>query len=469
MNKMFQGCSSLTAIDLSGLDTSKVTNMGGMFRDCVSLSTLDLSGLDTSKVTNMYEMFYNCSSFSTLDLSGFDMSSAGSLGRMLEECENLKILKTPKAMNQEYIYLPNWMYDIEGHRYSRFNKPSGSEILATSRQLAGETTFPVEGVSLDKELSIKRGEASEIKAMVFPETAFNKTVTWSSSDETVATVDRFGIINPLKIGTTNITATTVDGGFTAVCNLIVIAPDVSGVTISRNKLTLKCGEQGTLSATVEPYDAENKAVVWSSSDESVATVDENGTITTLKIGTADIVATTVDGGLTATCNLTVVTPNVTGITLSQEALTVKRGETATLSATVEPFDAENKSVTWNSSDKTVATVNKSGNITTLKVGTTVITATTVDGGFTATCNLTVTAPDVSGVNLSQNEMTLKRGETATLTATVEPYDAENKSVIWSSSDETVAAVDGNGKISTLKIGETAQATATVSPSSPSLL
>ena len=299
-----------------------------------------------------------------------------------------------------------------------------------------------------------------LTASVFPDKVYiNKSVKWAVSDETVASIDEEGNITTLKTGTADITATTVDGGLTAVCKLTVEAPNISGISLDKETLMLKRGENGRLSATVEPEDAENKSVVWTSSDETVATVDAEGNIRTLKIGTADITATTVDGGFTAVCRLTVEEPNVSSISLDKDTLTLKRGESSKLTTTVEPADAGNKDVTWTSSDETVATVDVEGNITTLKIGAADITATTADGGLTAVCRLTVEAPNVSGISFDMSTASLTEGEVLQLTATMAPEDAGDKSVTWSSSDSAVAEVDASGLVKALKAG-TADITAT---------
>ena len=389
MAYMFEGCASLTNLDLSGFDTSNVTYMGGMFEGCASLTNLDLSSFDTSKVTDMYGMFYGCNSLTNLDLSSFDTSNVTYMSSMFDGCNCLEVLKTPK-INNVSIELPLAMYDKDGNTYTDLPILSESIVLASSQQQAVAASYPVLGIKFDKEdITIKKGNSSNLTATVFPDTAFNKAINWSSSDEAVATVDAEGNITTLKIGTADITATTVDGGFTAVCKVTVEAPNVSGITLDNETLTLKRGETGKLTATVEPTDAADKSVAWSSSDETVATVDAEGNITTLKIGTADITATTVDAGFTAVCKVTVEVPNVSGITLDKENASLVEGDTLQLTATIAPEDAGNKSVTWTSSDATVATVNENGLVTAVSEGSADITVTTDDGGFTAVCKVEI--------------------------------------------------------------------------------
>ena len=166
---------------------------------------------------------------------------------------------------------------------------------------------------------------------------------------------------------------------------------VSGITLSHTSATLVEGESLTLSATVTPADATDKTVTWSSSDETVATVDANGLVKAIAPGTAVITAKA--GDKSATCTLTVekkVIP-VSGITLSHTSATLVEGESLTLSATVTPADATDKTVTWSSSDETVATVDANGKVVAIAPGTAVITAQA--GDFTATCEIVVSAID----------------------------------------------------------------------------
>src|SRR5665648_454975 len=323
-------------------------------------------------------------------------------------------------------------------------------VILTALLITSCTSKPVAvtGVTLDQaSMTLTVGEATgTLVATVAPATATNKSVTWSSSAPEVATVVD-GVVTPIIEGTTTITVTTVDGGFTTTCELTVVPVVVAatGVTLDQASMTLTVGEAtGTLVATVAPATATKKNLTWSSSAPEVATVVD-GVVTPIIEGAATIIVTTVDGGLTATCELTVALAGVavTGVTLDQASMTLTAGEaTGTLVATVAPATATNKSVTWFSSAPEVATV-VDGVVTPIIEGTTTIIVTTVDGGFTATCELTVVPAVVAatGVTLDQASMTLTVGEaTGTLVATVAPATATNQSVTWSSSAPEVATV-----------------------------
>jgi len=171
---------------------------------------------------------------------------------------------------------------------------------------------------------------------------------------------------------------------------------VTGVTVAPETLALTVGGSDTLVEDIAPSNATNTNVTWSSSNTSVATVN-NGTVNAIAAGTATITVTTIDGGKTATCAVTVTavsTPvTVTGVTLDKTTLTIEVGEHETLHQTVAPADATNKAVTWSTSNAAVATVNN-GTVTAVNAGTATITVTTTDGSKTATCAVTVTAASV---------------------------------------------------------------------------
>jgi uncharacterized protein YjdB len=193
------------------------------------------------------------------------------------------------------------------------------------------------------------------------------------------------------------------------------AVKVSGVSLDRNTLSLSVGSTVQLKATVSPDNATNKKVTWSTSDEKIATVDDQGNVKGVAEGTATITVTTADGGFTDTCEVTVVrrsggggggggggssTVSVTGVSLDKTSLTMTVGATAQLTATVTPSNATNKSVTWSSDNTAVATVDASGKVTAVAPGTATITVKTADGGKTATCMVTVQVAQVLPAEIS---------------------------------------------------------------------
>ena len=335
----------------------------------------------------------------------------------------------------------------------------GSAIITAA---AGEKTaecsltvipVAVTGVTLNKEeLSLLPGETSTLVATVLPENAADKSVTWTSSNTTVATVDATGKVTAKAVGTTTVTVTTTDSGETASCTVHVNPIAVTGVSLNNNTLRLVNGTSETLTVTVLPENATNKSVTWTSSNTSVATVS-NGTVTAKSVGTATITATA--EGKSATCAVTVTPVLVSGITLNSSTANVNVGSTLTLTATVTPSNAADKSITWSTSNSTVATVSTSGVVTGVKAGTATITATANDGsGVTATCTVTVNNVAVSSITLNKTTLRLVNGTSETLTATVLPTNATDKTVSWSSDDTSIASVDASGNVTANAVGTT---------------
>lgn len=266
---------------------------------------------------------------------------------------------------------------------------------------------------------------------------------------------------------------------------------VTGVQLSKEKMTLQLGKSKRLTATVLPENAANKNVTWSSSDKNIAKVNKNGRVTAVAEGTAVITVTTEDGGYMAECTVKV-TKNaaaevdVESVSLNKTSLELKAGTSETLTATVAPENATDKSTQWLSSNTQVVAVEQSGKIKALNEGTATITVMTIDGNYTAECIVTVTKADTepvaaTGVSLNKTALELKTGADETLTATVAPENATNKTVNWTSSNTNVATVDATGKVtaagngtavitaSTVDGGFTAQCTVTVSEDKPEIV
>ncbi|MFB0973257.1 MAG: Ig-like domain-containing protein, partial [Bacteroidales bacterium] len=165
---------------------------------------------------------------------------------------------------------------------------------------------------------------------------------------------------------------------------------VTGVTVSPASATLVVDQTRQLTATVSPSDATDKSVSWSSSNSSIASVDQNGLVTAVAAGSATITVTTTDGSKMATCNVTVSQP-VTSITISQATATILKGASIQLSATVYPDNADDKSVTWSSSATSVATVDQTGYVTGVAAGSATITV-KAKNGVSATSVVNVGTP-----------------------------------------------------------------------------
>jgi len=229
---------------------------------------------------------------------------------------------------------------------------------------------------------------------------------------------------------------------------------VSGVALNKKVATVNVGKKVTVKATVTPANADNKTLVWTSSNKKIATVS-NGVVKGVKAGRVIITAKTTDGSnISATCTVTVKQP-VTRISLSKKA-TMYTGKKLTLKAKVNPANASNKALTWKSSNTKIAKVASNGVVTGVKAGTVKITATAKDGSRkSATCTVTV-RQSVSKITLSKTNVVLpKKGSSYNVRVTVAPKNAYNKNVAVKSAKTKVAKVS----VSTVKSGKTVKITA----------
>lgn len=250
----------------------------------------------------------------------------------------------------------------------------------------------VTGVTLDKEsASLRIGEETlQLNAVVEPSDASDKSLFWISSEEGVASVSETGLVTPLAPGETVITATTVDGEFSATCTVTVIQPVIS-ITLNETSININPDMQFELVAQINPYNADNKELEWKSSDETVATVDQNGVVTGVETGVgreAVITVTSKDSGVYATC-IVRVTKDVVGVELDCQYKRIEAGKEFQLTAIITPSDATNTNVVWTSSDSEVASVDATGKVTAVAAGTAIITVTTEQNGYTATCKVVV--------------------------------------------------------------------------------
>jgi uncharacterized protein YjdB len=315
----------------------------------------------------------------------------------------------------------------------------------------------VSGITLNKtSLELLPGAEETLTYTITPETATNKEVEWSSLNPEVATVEN-GLVKAISVGETTIEVSTKDGQMKAACSVKVNPIAVTGIELSKTLLELLVGAEETLTYTIEPETASDKEVDWESLDPDIATV-ENGTVKGVSPGETTIEVSSKDGQAKTTCTVKVNPVAVTGITLDQSEVELINGSSIQLNATITPENATDQKVNWSSSNSSVASVSQ-GRVTALSVGETIITATSSDGNYTASCTVTVIPVPASGISLNKSSLSLLVDETNSLIATVQPDNAANKSVTWSSSDQNIVTVDADGNIQAIAIG-TAQITAT---------
>jgi uncharacterized protein YjdB len=373
----------------------------------------------------------------------------------------------------------------------------------------GTTTVSVTGISLDQNsVSLNNGESVQLHGTISPANATNQSVSWSSSNTSIATVNSTGLVTAIAEGSATITVTTNDGGYADACAVTVNVisgstettyeaenyDDLSGCSVSTSvtgytgtgyfdfggngtwgEWTID-GDAGGIATFVFRYgngDNANRQCgitvdgvsegnilftpdpegEWNDWRTETYSIDLNAGSNTIRLtaNTAkggpnldNIIVTTVGGGTTP----------ITGVSLNQSSLTLDEGQSAQLTETVSPSDATDKSVSWSSSNTTVATVDATGLVSAVAEGSATITATTTDGGYTADCAVTVSAATVAvtGVSLDQTNLTLDEGQTAQLTETVSPSNATDKSVSWSSSNTSIATVNSTGLVTAIAEG-----------------
>lgn len=311
----------------------------------------------------------------------------------------------------------------------------------------------VSGLTLNETVvTLAEGESFQLIASVVPETADNQALQWASSNPDIAKVDENGTITAVSQGNAIITAKTSDSSEISVSCSVTVVKRVSEIILSLSDVELYEKQTVQITADVLPASANNKVIEWSSSNENIATVDGQGLVTAVSQGNAIIFVKSTDGSdITAQCNVKVL-KRVSSISINETSATLAENETLQLSATVLPENADNRAVEWSSSDENIAIVDSNGLVTAVSQGDAVITVITTDGSLlTASCHITVVKL-VSSIDLSSDKVELEVGKYERLNATVNPSDATDKSVSWTSSDNEIVQVE-NGVIIAISDGE----------------
>ncbi len=230
--------------------------------------------------------------------------------------------------------------------------------------------------------------------------------------------------------------------------------NVTSVSITTGPTTIRTGEIAQFSATISPADATNKGLIWSTSDNDLATIDSHGRLVAKKEGTVTVTVTTVDGGHKDSVSITITSSDISvqGVTISKTISLVEIDSSIHLTADITPSNATNKNVTWESSDTNIATVSKDGTVIGKGVGSVTLTVSTVDGNYKDSITITVVAPTPRSVSIEDGNRALKVGDQYTLNAIVLPENAGDRTVTWSSQDTSIATVDEKGMVTAIKAG-----------------
>ena len=411
---VFDGCESLVSLDLSSFDTSNVTRMSQMFYKTKALKSLNITSFNTSKVTEMTSMFDN-SGLEVLNLSSFDTSKVTDMRYMFGYMENINT-----------IYVSNkWTTAAETHSTDEYNymfyrnpnlvggggtKYNSSNITKEYARIDGGTAAPgyftdikdykaTTSISLNKpSLSLNIGDSETLTVTFTPSnTTDSKSITWTSSNADIASVDSNGKVTAKKSGSVTIVATSSTGHI-ATCEVTVIKP-IESIALDKTDVSLKVKETATFTVTFTPSDTtDNKSITWTSNNEKVATV-KDGKVTAIKAGTATITATT-KNGKTATATVKVSTP-LKSISVDEKNINVGLKKKYTIKVNYNPSDTtDDKTLTYESKNTKIATVSKKGVITGKKIGKTKIVVTAKNGSkVTLTVNVLHSIEDatISGI------------------------------------------------------------------------
>ena len=275
---------------------------------------------------------------------------------------------------------------------------------------------PVTGIEVANDyqhMGLFVGGSGKIRYSVLPGNATNTNVTFKSLNEKVATVDANGVVTGVSEGNADIVITTEEGGFEAKCTVRVDGIDARDIErVGDKTVTMGLNQTRQLQVKITPSDTTNKNVQWTSSNNSVTTVDSNGVVTSKNSGSTIITATTHNGLKTEF--FIEVESRVTNITLNSNEINLNPGGTFKLDATVNPSNASNKNIKWISANESIATVDQSGNVAADVAGTTYISAVSADGKVVATCTVNVSKPVVTKPAKVKIKSAKKKGKKVTL-------------------------------------------------------
>lgn len=310
----------------------------------------------------------------------------------------------------KYVYTVKAIVDENAADANLYSNSVSEESEAV---IIPESVTGIEVANDYQHMGLFVGGSGKIRYSVLPSNATNTNVTFKSLNEKVAIVDANGVVTGVSEGNADIVITTEEGGFEAKCTVRVDGIDARGIErVGDKTVTMGLNQTRQLQVKITPSDTTNKNVQWTSSNNSVATVDSNGVVTSKNSGSTIITATT-HNGLKTEFFIEVETP-VTNITLNSNEINLNPGGTFKLDATVNPSNASNKNIKWISANESIATVDQSGNVTADVAGTTYISAVSADGKVVATCTVNVSKPVVTKPAKVKIKSAKKKGKKVTL-------------------------------------------------------
>ncbi len=444
-DSLFEGCTSLEEVDLSGLDASAIDRATALFRGCSSVRSLDLSGF--TSCASWFGAFKGCTSLESVKLPPFSGGDS-SVNFMFEGCSSLK------SVDMSAISITsNSLLDVF----------KGCAALEELRMFSFVGTRGPNGVDPFDMSGVFVG-CSSLKSLDL--SSFDTRCAWKGEVDTAVRKGMFdGALETVKLGEGFTLQPCLPGGPWYSTSGDAFAPaDIpagSTDTYSRNPPSasesvsiqpiaesfLAVGARYQLKADVQPASLA-ASIVWSSLDESVATVDATGMLSAVAPGHVTIMAT---AGSASDSIGVEVRSCVRRVTMGESSKTVHLSAGAfALQASVDPPDAYNAALAWQSADPSVATVDGTGMVTPLSVGTVSITASA--GAFSDTCIVTVEDP--ISLTLSDIEKVLMIGSAPyQLICTIDPPSAAGAQLVWKTSNAGVASVDQAGRVTPVSAGE----------------
>ncbi len=310
---------------------------------------------------------------------------------------------------------------------------------------------------VEENITMKGDEEFILSPEFTPANASISFIQWSSEYDSVATVNSDGQIMTSGGGQTWLYAEAMPWGLKDSVLLTVEEVPLAGISFMEEQFTISSDETVELDLIFDPAKPANHKIDWYSSNNAVATVDNEGIVTGVAGGKANIFAISDFRGFKAVAEIEVISEYTTlqGISLNSTEETIEvGGAPASLQVIFDPPNATEQGITWSSEDESIATVDSTGKVTAVGNGTVDIIATSVEGNYTATAAITVITR-VRKVSLNTREESLVEGETYQLVATIIPETASNPNVTWASEDETVVTVDNTGLVTAVGPGEAA--------------
>ena len=455
-NHCFHGCSSLTSITLPKGITSLEN---ACFYDCTSLTSLTLP----EGITSLGDgCFSGCSSLTNI-------SFPSSLKKLYDNIfkyatQNKRIIinaTTPPDIRSygDYAFIDsNCTLYVPKNYLATYKNTSPWSCAGAFYE--GK---PIESIKLPSDISFEKTEKKKATFSVLPIDANQECLKWSCDNSSIASIDeKTREITALKVGDATITATVDDGSGISASTIVHVTPlKVHAMQFAEPKITVSGIKTEKLTLTLNSPEVDNKAIKWTSSDNSIVTVEENteasypleAIVSTHKVGTAIITAEAQDGsGISATCEVEASQLQVSDI----ELITMSAIKTipTLLEANVLPVEANNKKLTWTSLTPNIATITEDGTITGLKMGTAQVKATTMDGSnISKTFDVLITGLSISSITLP-SESSITKTDNQKLEYTIFPAASDNQTLKWSSNHTDIASVDENtGVITAHKVGD----------------